>query len=76
MRRYLVENYLHAYLNNSIDEDVAKKGMLSRMNMKHGSSFLLDVFEAMRQRKGKWPNPNTGSGCVFHDHEGGEVCEE
>ena len=74
MRRYIVDNYLHTYLDKSLDENVARKGMLSRMSMRNGLAFLLDVFEAIRVRKLRWRDPNAEVGCDFHDHKDGEAC--
>ena len=74
LRRYMIENYLHTYMNKFLDEETAKKGMISRMNMKHGPAFLLDLFETMRQRKGKWRDPSLGTGCEFHIHDDGRGC--
>ena len=58
MRRYLVENYLHHYMNIGLGDDVAKNAMLKRMKMKNGLSFSLDMFETIRKRKGKRRDPN------------------
>ena len=75
LRQYLVENFLHLYMDKKLEEHVAKKAMLSRMKTENGSAFVLDLFEAIRLRKGKWRDPDKGTGCNFHDHDDGEECE-
>ena len=62
-------------MNKNLEENVAKKAMLSRMKTENGSAFVLDLFEAIRLRKGKWRDPDKGTGCSFHDHDDGEECE-
>lgn len=76
LRRYLVENFLHIYMNRKLEDNVAKKAMLSRMKMENGPAFMLDVFEAIRLRKGKWRDPDKGTGCDFHEHGDGGACGE
>ena len=62
-------------MNKGLDDEIALDAMSRRMKIRNGLAFALDMFEIVRKNSGRWRDPNSGTGCDFHDHEYGDECE-
>ena len=77
IRNLMVQQFLSIWLSKRQCGVEAESALRARLRMKHGVNFMVDLFEAMRQKLGKrsWGYPNEGNNCVFHFHEPGRKCE-
>ena len=77
IRKYVVEQFLSHWVDKRRSPESAARLLRGAFKVKYGELFVIDICEGMRSKlkqKG-WPTPN-GKGCVFHDHEDGEGCED
>lgn len=78
MRDFMVRQFLHVYMDKKQSSEAAKKMLQSRLQMKQGRAFMVDMLGKMRHQAGRkaWSSPNDGGGCLFHVHEAGVVCQD
>jgi len=78
LRSLMVQQFLSIYIEKKQTSKLAAKALCSRLQMKHGKDFMVEMFEILRRRVGRraWPSPHDGDGCVFHYHELGQKCED
>ena len=77
IRNLVVQQFLSVWVSRNQSGVEAETELRARFGMKHWVPFMVDLFEAIRQRLGKisWGSPNEGNNCVFHFHETGQECE-
>lgn len=76
MRAFMVQQFLSVHFSKAQSRETIGKALITRLRMKNGEVFMLDMFEALRCKASKkgWPSPNEAEGCVFHRHVVGEEC--
>ena len=77
LRQYVEEIFLLHWLDKRRSSESAAKLLRRVFRMKYGERFAMDICLLMRSKLNEkpWPSPNR-KGCLFHDHEDGDGCED